>query len=64
MADIKQAAKWLGEGRTVSRAEYASEWWVSAFMPNLLQLDICSADGPDHQLDCQDLLADDWEIAE
>ena len=63
MADIKQAAKWVQEARTVQRSIYAGKWWASAWHPGLFQWCIVCADGGEHELDSFDLLADDWEIA-
>ena len=64
MANVQQAAKWIQEDKTVQRAAYAGRWWASAWHPGLFQWCIGCADGGEHELDCYDLLADDWEIAE
>ena len=66
MADIKQAAKWISEGRRVTRKGWAC--------PSILRLRLKSRAGivweqPNRNtrmadLDVNDLLADDWEIAE
>jgi len=61
MADIKQAAKWMSEGKKVRRLAWHSsvmlrgELWISLLI--------------EHKkvpatFECFDLLADDWEIAE
>jgi hypothetical protein len=62
MADIKQAAKWLLEGKAVHR----SSWGESK-----VKLHVCNAwekvrDDLDRISDftALELLADDWEIAE
>ena len=61
MADIKQAAKWMQEGRRVKRPDERdgvalrcrTNGWLSR-----------SAAGKNPALHVTDLLADDWEIAE
>jgi hypothetical protein len=45
MADIKQAAKWIQEDRTVERESAAGKWWASAWHPGLLMWCITCADG-------------------
>jgi hypothetical protein len=64
MADIKQAAKWMKEGFKVRR----ESWPVRSFCLHLGESDfsfpciITEEDSCSNQLDCDDLLASDWEI--
>jgi hypothetical protein len=62
MADIKQAAKWIQEGRDVQRRQYAGRFWLTPYYPLRLSYEVVCADGGEHVLDCLDLLADDWEL--
>ncbi len=62
MADIKQAAKWLQEGKDVQRTTYATRFWLTPYWPKKLTFDVVCADGGRHELDCFDLLAEDWEM--
>jgi hypothetical protein len=64
MADIKQAARWIQEDKTVERKSAAGKWWASACHPGLFMWCISCADGGEHELDCFDILADDWRIAQ
>ena len=61
MADIKQAAKWMKEGKKVRRKVWA-DWYPSWVM----QDGEVRMDGvvDDPVLAISSLLADDWEIAE
>ena len=66
MADIKQAAKWLKEGKRVRRPDFGQGYSQG--------IDSCGYLRPynpqgkivnnKRSLDPDDLLADDWEIAE
>lgn len=63
MADIKQAAKWMQEGKRVRVKDWDDEW------PSLESADGCiihSKKPPRKapELDVDDLLSNDWEIAE
>jgi hypothetical protein len=64
MADIKQASLWIREGYTVERESSAKKFWVSAWEPFRFMYLVSCADGGEHQLDCFDLEAEDWRIAE
>ena len=59
MADIKQAAKWMDEGKRVKRREWKAVYEAqdAIYMP-------VKWDQHDAPFSIQDLLADDWEIAE
>lgn len=59
MADIQQAALWIREGMDVRRPDRG--WWLTAWYPQKESWDIA---GDDHELNCDDLLADDWEIVQ
>jgi hypothetical protein len=63
MADIKQAVKWMQEGRTVQRVASRGRYWVSPWEPMRISYDVSCSDGGEHTLDFSDLLASDWEIA-
>ena len=63
MADIKQAAKWMQEGRTVKRSS-TERYWCVPWEPHRFSYSVCCADGGEHTLDFSDLLADDWELAD
>jgi len=82
MADIKQAAKWLQEGKRVCRPEehmHADFFWMNirkqwvAIQDAQLQNPDDSDDGDEYPFSkyhtgfaiftAEDLLADDWEIA-
>lgn len=61
MADIKQAAKWLEEGKRVGRPHELPALSVGkGNMDDGLEYD----DGSPAIFCAQDFLADDWEIAE
>jgi hypothetical protein len=51
MADIKQAAKWLGEGKTVTRDAWGSSRgiWTTYGILGV-------------ELEIEDMLAEDWKI--
>lgn len=68
MADIKQAAKWMQEGRKVRRSTRSFIWqdWKGRKRPYAVRL-IRRADGINihaANFGIEDILADDWEIAE
>ena len=60
MADIKQAAEWMKEGKKVRRKS-AAYWtlWMSSDISGIYTLQTTPGFSP--QLDADDLLADDWE---
>ena len=65
MADIKQAAKWMQDGKTVRRSDEPHRLWRN---DGNGWLEIRGT-GSDHlwrkeQWHNNDLLSDDWEIAE
>ena len=59
MADIKQAALWLKEGKRVRRPD----WWgnLVCYAQNHR---IIYSNGERYEIYVPDLLADDWEIVE
>jgi hypothetical protein len=60
VADIKQAAKWLDEGKSVGR-----KWGLPALaMKSSPQGFVEYDDGSMVEFEVSDLLADDWEIAD
>ena len=59
MADIKQAAKWMQEGKRVCRPDWHTNLSCSSTGHLILY-----SDGQRYELYIFDLLADDWEIAE
>ena len=65
MADIKQAAKWMQEGKRVRRKGWLEEE-LYLYLPE--GDDEAWAEHPSYHYTAdytmQDLLADDWEIAE
>ena len=63
MADIKQAAKWMSEGKTVFRSSRSERYWLVPWEPLRISYDVVCADGGEHVLDFGDLQADDWEIS-
>lgn len=71
MADIKQAAEWLREGKLVRRPyldkHFSLEASQSTFFPRWIM--VCegghfTADKRHAPFTVEDFLADDWEIAE
>jgi hypothetical protein len=63
MADIKQAARWLSEGRDVVRGSADRLWWLTPWYPlrgTFTAFTVCGE--KKQELNCADLLADDWEI--
>lgn len=67
MADIKQAAKWMQEDKRIRRTIWPPlyVWRVIARQPPVVTLALGDF-GPkqDAMFGIDDLLADDWEIAE
>jgi hypothetical protein len=59
MADIKQAAKWMGEGKKVRRSI-----WNDGETCESKNFRIVDQDGAPTKFWKQELLAEDWEIAE
>ena len=57
MADIKQAAKWLKAERDAIRHD--RDWWLTPYFPRLVTFEVA---GAEHELNCDDLAADDWEL--
>ena len=66
MADIKQAAQWLLDGKKVTRTDAGFEdGYLFTRMSGLLKwADKRGTDFGDEILSAEDLLADDWEIAD
>ena len=66
MADIKQAAKWMQEGKRVKRISFPRMYpWEIDGDSNLSAIQSVMEDGyADSLLTTDDLLAEDWEIAE
>lgn len=65
MADIKQAAKWLKEGKKVRRSFYVPDCWIEYdCLQNTWLHYIPDGIMPGMLLQMDDLLADDWEISE
>lgn len=65
MADIKMAAKWMQEGKHVRRSGWDEKCpnWFADWNENI-ELDGRERVANDVFLECCDILADDWEIAE
>lgn len=66
MADIKQAAKWLLEGKKVTRTDAGFEdGYLTLKWNGLLKwTDPQGTDFGDDIISANDLLANDWEVAE
>lgn len=63
MADIKQAAKWVAQGKDVERASADKTWWLTPWYPLRGTFQVVEAGSVrKSELNCNDLLADDWEI--
>lgn len=62
MADIKQAAKWMQEGKRVQRTSRKLWWLRMVRWSGRMMLKTNAGRNP--ELDGDDLLADDWEIAD
>ncbi len=64
MADIKQAARWIMQGREVRRYIWGSR---SRMWLNMDKITVMVGDGPGtyhpYELPVVDLIAEDWEIA-
>jgi hypothetical protein len=63
MADIKQAAEWMREGKRVRRAALVN-WVLRIDKVRGGALKLRSETGYLAKINAQDLLADDWEIAD
>jgi len=63
MANIQQAVRWMQAGFDVQRAAFGRKWWIGPYEPHRRNFAIASCDGLGHILSCEDLLANDWEIA-
>lgn len=64
MADIKQAAKWLKEGKKVTRSDSG---WVDGYLVLkwnglLLFTDPQGTDFGTDVISAEDILSDDWEV--
>ena len=67
MADIKQAAKWMREGKTVRRPHFFGDFAYLAHKMRGLkinQITTTDSDIADEPFSLEDRLADDWEIVE
>lgn len=74
MADIKQAAKWMQEGRLVRRPHYGTRGLSGESFPVAIRAEqghtdeglvaVCACHGRPKHFAIESLLADDWEIAE
>jgi hypothetical protein len=66
MADIKQAAKWIGEGQKVRRQCWTTGSYLKKRRGPSIEFTWQTVDRYQRvsNLNCEDLLADDWEIAE
>jgi len=68
MADIKQAAKWMQEGKTVFRRPRTGFKWRIWLGDDgtITDTDALNEyeDTYPAPFDCKDILADDWELAE
>jgi hypothetical protein len=66
MADIKQAAKWMQEGKPVRRELMRHGGWFEIGEDGFIHWVTKGADDIElsDMIDAPDLLADDWEIAE
>lgn len=65
MADIKQAAKWMAEGKRVTRLAFDSrEGFLAGSEGFVIYVDNNGrSDKWTDMLEVEDLLAEDWEIA-
>lgn len=61
MADIKQAAKWMMEGKRVRRKSWKNEFSYVSAKKNGCTINEYQAV---NRFDVEDLLADDWGISE
>ncbi len=62
MADIKQAAKWMKEGKRVKRADWRAEFGTISTQGLIYWLNDDSK--PKGYFSTTDLLADDWQLAD
>lgn len=62
MADIKQAAKWMSEGKDVVRHTFRGVFWVSPHYPRCSTCFVVCANGRERELSLDDLMAEDWEL--
>lgn len=64
MADIKQAARWMRDGKKVRHSSYPfMSPWFSSDEVGYIKSDIhCTFSDPSFEI--SDILAEDWEIAE
>jgi len=64
MADIKKAAKWMNAGLKVRRPHWHKDY--SLYLSDLTALGfpaiVSAEDELVNELDCDDLLADDWVV--
>ena len=65
MADIKQAAKWIQEGKKVRRAKWPPMYfWAEHSSLPMVELHCANGTKQDAMFGAEELLADDWQIAE
>jgi|GEM_PF-3495460 hypothetical protein len=65
MADIKQAAKWMQEGKRVRRPKWPPlYWWLIPKRFPVVQLHSPKGATQDAMMGADELLAEDWEIDE
>ena len=60
MADIKLAAKWMRDGKKVNRVAWENTGYVRASRADL----VYDEKGREWALSIDDLLADDWQLAD
>jgi hypothetical protein len=63
MADIKQAAEWMQEGKRVRRPGWIKDGFKCEDPLNSFSSIVWADDNAIADIGCVDLLADDWEIA-
>jgi hypothetical protein len=61
MADIKQAAKWMQDGKRVRRTLWGNSESIG---PQSYRQDVVDQDGERTRFLVDDLLADDWQLAD
>jgi hypothetical protein len=65
MADIKQAAKWIQDGKHVQRKGWIAEYATRNHTFLICWINDYRVEAADHApFSVYDLLADDWEIAD
>jgi hypothetical protein len=64
MADIRQAAQWMKEGKTVRRGPEAMRYSAELNFRKYRFGKITDVNGEDCYLTLDSLLSDDWELAE